>query len=193
MWSSGIQSKLYCDRQSVGQSVLVSGTHLGPATNFFFHLEIVSRQLQVCYFIASSLTRGLVCNLLLPLVLASTVPLWSESRGTQDHILLSQFLRLPQPGVPDSRIYVPQEQGGPDIPPGTGFPFLRLLRLAGLRWRYSIPPPHGAECRRNVLWWYNGFVGLQSADLEIVIYVIIIVPYFILMWVVVREVTWGQQ
>jgi hypothetical protein len=27
-------SKLYYDRQSVGQSVLVSGTHLGPANNF---------------------------------------------------------------------------------------------------------------------------------------------------------------
>jgi hypothetical protein len=29
------------------------------------------------------------------------------------------------------------------IPPGTGFPFHRLLRLAGLRWRYWNPPPHG--------------------------------------------------
>jgi hypothetical protein len=36
-----------------------------------------------------------------------------------------------------------QEQGGPVIPPGTGFPFCRLLRLAGLRPRYSKPPPHG--------------------------------------------------
>jgi hypothetical protein len=25
--------------------------------------------------------------------------------------------------------------------PGTGFPFRRLLRLVGLRWRYSDPPP----------------------------------------------------
>jgi hypothetical protein len=29
-----LKSKLYYDRQSVGQSVLVSGTHLGPATSF---------------------------------------------------------------------------------------------------------------------------------------------------------------
>jgi hypothetical protein len=29
------QVKLYYDRRSVGQSVLVSGTHLEPATNFF--------------------------------------------------------------------------------------------------------------------------------------------------------------
>jgi hypothetical protein len=28
------------------------------------------------------------------------------------------------------------------MPPGTGFPFRRFLRLAELRWRYSNPPPH---------------------------------------------------
>jgi hypothetical protein len=111
--------------------------------NFFFLLEIFFRQLRVSYFVAPSLTRGRVCNLLLLLLLASAVPLESESRGTQDHILLTQFLRLSQPGGPGPCIYIPQEQGGPVIPPGTGFPFRRLLRLAGTRWRYSIPPPHG--------------------------------------------------
>jgi hypothetical protein len=50
------------------------------------------------------------------------------------------YWRLPQPGGPGPRIHIPQEQGGPVIPPGTGFPFRRLLRLAGLRWRYSNPP-----------------------------------------------------
>jgi hypothetical protein len=39
-------------------------------------------------------------------------------------------------------IYIPQEQSGPVIPPGTRFPFRRLLRLAGLRWMHSNPPPH---------------------------------------------------
>jgi hypothetical protein len=124
--------KLNYDRQSVGQSVLVSGTHLGPATNFFFLLEIFFGQLRVCYFVSPSLTRGRVCNLLLFLVLASTFTLGSDSHGTQYHILLSQLLRLPQPGGPGPRIYIPQEQGGPVIPPSTGFPFRRLLRLAGL-------------------------------------------------------------
>jgi hypothetical protein len=51
--------------------------------------------------------------------------------------------RLPQPGGPGPRIYIRQEQRGPVIPPGTGFPFRLLLRLAGLRWRYSNPPPCG--------------------------------------------------
>jgi hypothetical protein len=63
---------------------------------FFFLLEIFFRQLRVCYFVASSLTKG---RLLLLLGLDRVVPLGSESLGTQDHILLSQFWRLPQPGV----------------------------------------------------------------------------------------------
>jgi hypothetical protein len=51
--------------------------------------------------------------------------------------------RLPQPGRPDPRIYILQEQGAPVMPLGTGFPFRRLLRPAELRWRYSTPPPYG--------------------------------------------------
>jgi hypothetical protein len=92
---------------------------------FFFPLEIFFRQLLVCYFVAPSLTRGRVCNLQLLLVSPA------QSCGTQDHILSSQFLRLPKPGGPGSHIYIPQEQSGPDIPLGTGFPFHHLLRLAG--------------------------------------------------------------
>jgi hypothetical protein len=46
---------------------------------------------------------------------------WSESRGAPNDTLLSH-LRLPQPGGPRSRIYIPQEQGGPVIYPGTEFP-----------------------------------------------------------------------
>jgi hypothetical protein len=62
--------------------------------------------------------------------------------------------RLPQPGGPGSRIYIPLEQGGPVTPPDTGFPFRRLLRLAGVRWRYPNPPPRrvlntGAKSSQN--------------------------------------------
>jgi hypothetical protein len=39
--------------------------------------------------------------------------------------------RLPQPGEPGPRIYIPQEQGGTAIPPGTGFPCRRLLHSQG--------------------------------------------------------------
>jgi hypothetical protein len=44
---------------------------------------------------------------------------------------------------PNWRARFPQEQGGPVIPPGTGFSIRFLLRLAGQRWRYSKPPPRG--------------------------------------------------
>jgi hypothetical protein len=36
----------------------------GTCDRFFFLLEISFRQLRVCYFVAPSLTRGRVCNLL---------------------------------------------------------------------------------------------------------------------------------
>jgi hypothetical protein len=51
--------------------------------------------------------------------------------------------RLQQPGGLGPPIFIPEEQGGPVIPPGTVFPFDRLPRLAGLRWRYSNPPRRG--------------------------------------------------
>jgi hypothetical protein len=77
---------------------------------------ITVRELRVCWCGALPLTRGRVCRLQLLLALASAVIFGFESRGTRDHILLSQI---------------------------RDFLFCRLLRLAGLRWRYSTPPPHG--------------------------------------------------
>jgi hypothetical protein len=67
--------------------------------------------------VGRSLTRGRVCHLQLLLALASAAILRSESHGTRDH----------------TRILLYQVRD---------FPFRRLLRLAGLRWRYSSPPPH---------------------------------------------------
>jgi hypothetical protein len=108
-------------------------------------LQAIFFQLNPCGhspYVTSCLTRGWVCHLQFLLALASAVILRSECCGTHYHILLSDS-RLPQPGGPGPRIYIPQEQGGPVIAPGTGFHFRRLIWLAGLRWRYSNPPPHG--------------------------------------------------
>jgi hypothetical protein len=58
---------------------------------------------------------------------------------------------LPQPGGPGPRIYIPQEQGDPVIPPGTGFPFVASYDSQGLRWKYSNPPPHGFRAAENIL------------------------------------------
>jgi hypothetical protein len=66
-----LQSQSYITTDS--QPVLVSGT----CNQFFFFLEIFFRQLRICYFVPPSLMRGRVCNLLLLLILASTVPLRS--------------------------------------------------------------------------------------------------------------------
>jgi hypothetical protein len=66
-------------------------------------------------------------------------------REIHDHILLSQIRDSPKPGEPGPRIYIPSEQGGPVITPGTGLPFRRLLLLAGLQRRYSTPVPHGTK------------------------------------------------
>jgi hypothetical protein len=56
------KSKLYYDWRSVGQCVLVSGTYLGPATNFFPSIFNNFRQLWVCWCGAPSLTRSQVCS-----------------------------------------------------------------------------------------------------------------------------------
>jgi hypothetical protein len=100
----------------------------GTSDQFFVLLEISFRELGLFYFVAPSLTRGRVCNLLVQLFLglARAVTLGSKSRRTHGHILLSH-LRLTQPGGPGSRIYIRQEQGGPVIPPGHWVPFMSPL------------------------------------------------------------------
>jgi uncharacterized membrane protein len=69
---------------------MVSGGPSGTRDQFFFLLEI--RQLRVRYFVAHSLTRGRVCNLLLLLVLASAVPLGpalSDERSSLSFVSVS--------------------------------------------------------------------------------------------------------
>jgi hypothetical protein len=94
-------------------------------------------------------------------VVCSAITQLFKSRRTRNHTLLS-LLRLPQPGGPVSRIYILQEQGRPVISPGTGFPLRRLLRLAGLQWRYSNPLP---TWRARSLYIYlpkTGWASLKS-------------------------------
>jgi hypothetical protein len=43
----------------------------------------------------------------------------------------------------------------PYLYPATGFPFRRLLRLAGLLWRCSTPPPHGILPANELRVLYN--------------------------------------
>jgi hypothetical protein len=42
-------------------------------------------------------------------------------------------------------------------------PFRRLLRLAGSRWRYSTPPPHGLYCTVS----FSPFIDLKTVTAEV--------------------------
>jgi hypothetical protein len=70
--------------------------------------------------------------------------------------------RLLKPGGPRSRIYNLQEEGGPVISTSRHWvPFRRLLRLAGLQWRYLNPPPHALN-----FWLITGCSYIASARTE---------------------------
>jgi hypothetical protein len=96
-------------------------------------------QLRVCWCGALSLTRERVCRLQLLLALARAVILWSEPLWTRDHILLSQIW---------------------------DFLFRRLLRLAGSRWRYSTPPPHGYLSLSHTGYYLNSLPFITSTRPE---------------------------
>jgi hypothetical protein len=85
-------------------------------------------------YVTSSLTRGRVCRLQLLLVLASAVILRPESRGTHNHILLSQIRDAPNLEGHVPLFTSPQEQGGS----GTGFRFRRLLWESNYWLRHKI-------------------------------------------------------
>jgi hypothetical protein len=134
---------LYDWRFTVNQFVLALSPLRLTTSNFIFQLNTWDYS----PYVTSSLTTGWICRLQLLLAFASTVILRSNSCGTHDHISLSQ-IRL---GGPGPRIYIPQEKDDPVIPPDTGFPFRRPLRLAGIRWRYSYLPPHGIKLSSSLV------------------------------------------
>jgi hypothetical protein len=64
----------------------------GTRDQFFFLVEIFFQTVTVCYFVAPSLMRGRVCNLLLLLVLASAVtlgPALSDKRSGLSFVSIS--------------------------------------------------------------------------------------------------------
>jgi hypothetical protein len=108
---------------------------VGAQTRFF----ITFGHLRSSCWGAPSLRRRWVCNLLVQFA----VTLWSKSRRTHDHILLSYmkpYFTVSYETPPTWRarfLYLyPPGTRGPVISPDTGFPFCHLWRVAGLRWRW---------------------------------------------------------
>jgi hypothetical protein len=90
--SHWLSKLLVCyDRRSVGQSVLASSTHLGPKTRFYYCQTVAG----LLMWSALSDERR-ICRLQLLLVLASAVILGSESRETNDNILLPEIRDSPK-------------------------------------------------------------------------------------------------
>jgi hypothetical protein len=138
------KSKLFYDRQSVGQSILVSSTHLGPKTRFLllsdsFRFVDVERLL-------SREAGSIVYNCC-----------WSSpaqlSSGPNPAGLTTVFYCLKFETPPILRARSPYlyflGTEWPSYSPGIGFPFCRLLQLAGLRWRYSNPAPRTGSHRKH--------------------------------------------
>jgi hypothetical protein len=82
---------LYYWRFTANQFILTPSPLRLTASNFVFQLNTYGYS----PYVKSFLTRGWVCSLQLLLGLASAVILRSESRGTHDHILLSQIRDSP--------------------------------------------------------------------------------------------------
>jgi hypothetical protein len=125
------KSNICYDRRSIGQFLLVSSTHLGLKTLFLL------------LSVADLLMGGVLSDerVIVSFTIAVGPRQRSHSRvrvswDSWPYFTVSDFI-LPQPGGSSPRIYIPEEQGDPVISPGTMFSFRRLLRFAGLRWRYS--------------------------------------------------------
>jgi hypothetical protein len=100
------ERRLLYDWRPISQYALVSSTLVGLATRYYFLSECCCLTFTVLFLwgvLSDERTGSAICSVIIQ---------WSESRRTRNHTLLSH-LRLPQPGEPGSRIYIPQEQGGP--------------------------------------------------------------------------------
>jgi hypothetical protein len=126
-----LKLKLIYDRLSVGQSVLVSGAHLGRVTNFSFSLKfpLDNYGFVICSALSDEST-GLKFTYTIASGPCQSSHSWVEiPKNSRPYFTVSS--ETPPTWRARFRIYIPQEHGDPVIPPGTGLPFYRLLRLAG--------------------------------------------------------------
>jgi hypothetical protein len=148
-----LRLKLSYDRRSVGQSVLVQAPIWSPWPDFCFLSDdcgflVVWRPLwredgSVIYCTIAS--RPCQSSHSWVEVQQNSWPYFTVSSETPP-TWRARSLYLYPPGT-----------GWPNYTPGHWVPFCRLLRLAGQRWRYSNPPPHGEECDQSTV----SYIGRQ--------------------------------
>jgi hypothetical protein len=125
--------------------------------------------------------------------ICSAITQWSESLRIYNRTLMSH-LRLPQPRGPDSRINIPQEQSGPVILPGIGFPLRSPLRFAGLRRSYSNPLPTWRGRSKHIYpnhWMepFRFYISYKAAEHAMGISNITLIWFFDCMWIVHWELS----
>jgi hypothetical protein len=132
----------------LGQSVFVSSPIWGPRADFHY-----------CQTTAGYLNWGTLSDKEGVSVVyncywsSPAQSFWSPSRVGHMTILYCLSFVTPTTWRARSLYLYPAETGWPNYTPGTEFPLRRLLRLAGLRWRYSNPPPYGEATAYAILYY----------------------------------------
>jgi hypothetical protein len=116
----------------------------GTCDQFFFRHEISCRQLRLCYFVAPSLTRGQVCNLLLNCFWAlPEQSLLSRSPAELTAIFYCLIWGSPNLEGQFPVFISPRNRAAQLYLRTMGSRSVASYDSRRLRWRYSNPPPHG--------------------------------------------------
>jgi hypothetical protein len=126
------------DWWSVGQSVLMSGSQPEHMTRFFF--SVWRFQVSWCGGTLSDENMDLQFTPTIASGPCQSSHSWEQVPQNSRPYFTASFEISPTLKARSPYAY-PQEQGGPVIPIGIKFSLRHLLRIAGLRWRYSNPPP----------------------------------------------------
>jgi hypothetical protein len=125
-------------------NLLTSWTIVSFSRTLFHGISIqyvIKSRIMICIFHHHYWQSSPFCSLTSDLIRFLLLCIWQQLYFAEQ---CSQPCVQPQTWRNISLYLCPRQwHGGPVIPPGTGFFFHRLRRLAGLRWRYFNPPPRG--------------------------------------------------
>jgi hypothetical protein len=130
----------------------------GTRDQFVFLLDIFFKQLRLCYFVAPSLTRGQVCNLLYNCFWA--LPEQSLlGRGPAELTAIFYCLIWDSPNL-EGQVPVfisPRNRVAQLYPRALCSLFVASYDFSELWWRYSNPPLHGEEGDLSII----SYIGIQ--------------------------------